>query len=29
MYGIGGDVFSESQRKGGNLKNSVRDRGMT
>ncbi len=27
MYRKGGDIFSESQRKGGNLKSSVRDRG--
>ena len=27
MHGKGGDIFSENQRKGGNLKISVRDRG--
>ena len=27
MYGKGGDIFSENQRKGGNLKSYVRDRG--
>ena len=27
MYGKGGDFFSENQKKGGNLKISVRDRG--